>query len=223
MKKYISLCLSLVILAVSGTLTQVHAQVQTAATFFNSVSEFYEKLYTYEVNMSVSMPERNLSGKVSFARPQMLRIDFEYPKNQVVLFDGNELLIYLPSQDSVLQQSVSTKEEQISSRGLTLLRRYYSVAFETSADPVPLEEGSAVKVVNLLLTRRSASEAFTTIKLSVDPSSKLIRRVVATTPQGKVYTFNFYGWVLNPRITEQRFLYDMSSTATSYNNFLLQE
>ncbi len=219
MEKKFILCLALLsLIAVSS-----FAQIQSATTFFNSISDFYEKLRTYEVNVSVSMPERNMNGKVSFARPQMLRIDFTTPKGQVVLFDGNELIIYLPSQETILQQNVTSKDDQVSARGLTLLRRYYSVAFEHGPEAVPLDEGSSLKVVNLILTRRSATEAFTTIKLSVDPNSKLIRRAIATTPQGKVYTFTFSNWVLNPEMTEQRFLYDQSSSANSYNNFLFQE
>ena len=61
------------------------------------------------------------------------------------------------------------------------------------------------------------------IKMSIDPSTKLIRRIVATTPQNKVYRFDFTGYGLNVRITDERFMYDPPSSINAYNNFLFQE
>ncbi|MFA6938041.1 MAG: outer membrane lipoprotein carrier protein LolA, partial [Treponema sp.] len=87
----------------------------------------------------------------------------------------------------------------------------------------PLEEGSDEKVVVLILNRRSSAEAFRQIKLSINPQTKLIRRVAATTPQSENFTFNFYDYNLNSGITDQRFIYDPPSSANNYNNFLFSE
>ena len=114
-------------------------------------------------------------------RPEMLRIDFSDPAEQVVVFNGDDLTIYLPSPTSaILEQNVTASGPNVAtSQGLSLLRRYYTVAYESGQSAVPLDENSDEMVVNLLLSRRSAAEAFRTIKLSVDPSTKLIRRVAA--------------------------------------------
>ena len=78
-------------------------------------------------------------------------------------------------------------------------------------------------VVNLILRRRNMSEAFSTIKMSVSPSTMLIRRLVATTPQGEVFSFDFKNYTLNGGISDQRFIYDPPTSANNYNNFLFSE
>ena len=103
------------------------------------------------------------------------------------------------------------------------MSRYYTVAYETGQDAVPLEEGSTEMVVKLILRRRSASEQFVRINLSVDPATKLIRRLVGTTSDGRVYTFDFKDYNLNTGMGDQRFLYDPPSSANVYNNFLFSE
>ena len=199
------------------------SQIVTATAYFNEISDRYEEIITFECDMAIVADGKKMSGHVLYRRPEMVRVDFSSQRGQVAMFDGNTLIIYLPSQQTLLQQVVNNSDAQVSPRGLTLLRRYYSVSFETSAEPVPLDEGSSFKVVNLLFTRRAASEAFSTIKMSIDPSTKLIRRIVATTPQNKVYRFDFTGYGLNVRITDERFMYDPPSSINAYNNFLFQE
>lgn len=202
------------------------SQIVTASSYFNDVSDFYAGLYTYSCNISVDADGKKMAGYALHGRPQILRINFSSPRGQVVMFDGSLLQIYLPEQRTVLQQSVSlatSDNDDISPRGLTLFRRYYTIAFETSADPVPLDEGSGTMVVNLLLTRRAPSEAFETIRISVDSESKLIRRVIATTPLGKVYRFDLTNYHLNVRLTDNDLMYDPPASVNAYNNFLFQE
>lgn len=206
--------------------TLAFSQIVTASSYFNEVSDFYAGLITYRCELSVDSDGRKMQGHVIYCRPQTVRVNFTSPRGQSLMFDGSMLQIYLPSQQTVLQQSVSmatSDDSEISPRGLTLFKRYYTIAFETSATPVPLDEGSSVKVVNLMLYRRAASEAFESIKLSIDANSKLIRRVVATTPQGKVYRFDLSGYQLNVRITDQDLEYNPPASVNAYNNFLFQE
>ena len=108
-------------------------------------------------------------------------------------------------------------------QGLSLMSRYYSVAYEKGQDPEPQEEGSDEKVIKLILSRRNSSEAFRYIKLAVNPDSKLIRRVEAVTPRGESFIFHFYNYALNQNIPDMRFVYDAPSSANNYNNFLFSE
>ena len=131
----------------------------------------------------------------------------------------------MPSPTSaILEQNVTASgPNAATSHGLSLLRRYYTVAYESGQSAVPLDENSDEMVVNLLLSRRSAAEAFRIIKLSVDPSTKLIRRVAAVSSQDVDYIFDFHNYNLNVNISDQRFIYDPPSSANNYNNFLLSE
>ncbi len=199
--------------------------ILTASEFFKSVSDFYGSVQDYEADTDIIVGNNaSMAGKVSFKRPEMLRIDFSQPDGQTILFNGETLVIYLPGSSAILQQTVSGSGAAAATpEGLSLMRRYYTVAYESGQAPVPLEEGSSEMVVNLILRRRSASEAFSKMLLSVDPTTKLIRRIVATTPAGLDYVFYFSNYNLNTGISEQRFIYDPPSSANNYNNFLFSE
>ncbi len=204
------------------TATFAFSQITTAAQFFTSVSDYYATLTDYEANLNISVGRQKLSGKVSFKRPEMLRIDFISPAEQVIVFDGDNYKCYLPESSAILEQAVSGKTTNLS-KGLSLMSRYYTIAYESGQEPVALEEGSDESVVNLILSRRTASEEFRTIKLSVNPNTKLIRRVTATSTKNEVYTFDFTDYSTNIGISENRFVYDPPTSANNYSNFLFSE
>lgn len=203
-------------------------EILTASVYFKSVSDFYGTIKDYEADLDIKANRQLMSGKVSFKRPNLLRIDFTNPSEQVICFNGDMLTIYLPGSAAILNQSVDSDSSSGAAnlstpQGLALLSRYYTVRYEIGQDPVPLEDGSDEKVVKLVMYRRNASEAFSQIKLDVSADSKLIRRITATTPQGDVFTFDFKNYVLNQGISDQRFIYDAPSSANNYNNFLYTE
>ncbi|MBQ7168078.1 MAG: outer membrane lipoprotein carrier protein LolA [Treponema sp.] len=199
--------------------------ILTASEFFKSVSDHYGKIQDYEADTQIIVGNGGvMKGKASFKRPEMLRIDFSQPNGQTILFNGETLVIYLPGSSAILQQTVSGSGAAAATpEGLSLMKRYYTVAYESGQTPVPLEDGSSEMVVNLILRRRSASEAFSKMLLSVDPDSLLIRRIVATTPANLDYVFYFSGYNLNTGMSDQRFIYDPPSSANNYNNFLFSE
>ena len=170
-----------------------------------------------------------MKGEISFKRPNLLRIDFSDPETQVICFNGDLLTIYLPGSHAILNQTVQSDDGTSSGanlatpNGLTLMSRYYSIAYETGQDVVPLEEGSDEKVVKLVLSRKTSSEGFRIIRLSINPDSQLIRRVEATTTKNEKFTFDFTEYALNQGIPDTRFMYDAPSSANNYNNFLYSE
>lgn len=203
-------------------------EILTASVYFKNVSDFYATIKDYEADLDIKANRQNMSGKVSFKKPNLLRIDFTNPEEQVICFNGDLLTIYLPGSAAILNQSVDSNSSAgganlATSQGLTLLSRYYSVRYEIGQDPLPLDEGSDENVIKLVLYRRNSAEAFSQIKLAVSADSKLIRRITATTPQNDVFTFDFKNYVLNQGISDQRFIYDPPSSANNYNNFLYSE
>lgn len=222
MKKHIAL---ISVLTLSSSL---FAQgILTASSFFKSVSENYATVKDYEADIDIKASKSNMSGHVSYKNPNLLRIDFTNPEEQVICFNGDLLTIYLPESAAILNQTVDNSNSNganlATAQGLALLSRYYSPAYETGQDAVPLEEGSEEMVVNLILRRRNMSEAFSSIRLSVTSSTMLIRRIEATTPQGETFSFDFRNYVINNGISDQRFIYDPPTSANNYNNFLFSE
>lgn len=202
--------------------------IVTASNYFSQVSSVYNSIRDYEADIDIKAGKTNMTGRVSFKRPDLLRIDFSNPKNQVICFNGDMLTIYLPGSSAILNQSVQSSGNSganlATPNGLSLMSRYYSVAYEVGQSPVPLEEeGSDEMVVKLILSRRNTAEAFRFIKMAVSPDSKMIRRIEGVTPQGDSYVFNFSNYSVNQGISDQRFIYDPPTSANNYNNFLFTE
>lgn len=201
--------------------------ITTASAYFKTVSDYYASLKDYEADFDILVGKQDMAGKVSYKKPDLLRMDFTSPAEQVIVFNGDMLTVYLPDDSAVLQQSVKSEGGNATNlntaQGLSLLSRYYVVAYETGQEPVPLEDGSAERVVKLVLSRRNSAEAFRYIKLAVNAETKLIRRVEAVTSRGESFVFNFTGYKLNSDISDQRFIYDPPSSANNYNNFLFSE
>lgn len=202
--------------------------ITTAGAYFKSVSEFYGSIKDYEVNFEIRIGKQESAGRLSFKAPDLLRMDYTNPQNQVIVFNGDMLTIYLPGSSAVLQQQIqqdrgSGASSLATPQGLSLMSRYYTVAYESGQTPEPLDEGSDENVVKFVLSRKSAAEAFRYIKLAVDPSTKLIRRINAVTPKGEEFVFDFYDYALNQGISDQRFIYDAPSSANNFNNFLFSE
>ena len=200
--------------------------ITTASAYFKTISEYYSTLKDYEANFEIKVEKQETAGRLSFKAPDLLRLDYTNPEEQVICYNGDTLTIYLPDSDAVLQQNITgdTGAEALTTpQGLSLLSHYYTVAYETGQNAEPLEDGSDEMVVKFILTRKSASEAFRYINIAVSEQTKLIRRMEAVTPKGEVILFDFYDYVLNQDITDQRFIYDPPSSANNYNNFLFSE
>ncbi|BDC95361.1 LolA family protein [Treponema saccharophilum] len=217
------------ILMVSLVLAAVADGIVTARNYFDSVSAVYGALRDYEADIDIKANKTTMKGKVSYKKPNLLRIDFSTPSEQVICFNGELLTIYLPGSSAILNQSVqntnSGNANMATPQGLSLMSRYYSVAYLKSGTPVPLDDDaeSPELVVKLRLSRKNTTEAFRYINMSVDPQSKLIRQLEGITPQGESFVFNFKNYILNSGIPDNRFVYDAPSSANNYNNFLFSE
>ena len=199
--------------------------ITTASVFFAEMSEQYGAL---TVSTGSGSKVQTMEATVYFKRPNRLRIDFTKPKEQVILFTGDTLTIYVPSYRMVLNQTIEKDSSAgtanlATPQGLSLLKRSYTIAYETGATPQPLEEGSSEQVVILALNRRSASETFRNIRLLVSSGTKLIRRIEAWPISGSKITFDFSYYRLNTGIPDSRFLYDIPPNADMMNNFLFEE
>ncbi len=202
--------------------------ITTASVFFSGVSEKYAAINDYIADITIKTGSETMTATAYFKRLNHLRIDFTKPNKQVILFTGNTLTIYVPSYRMVLSQTIEKDSGAGSAhlatpQGLSLLKRSYTIAYETGAAAQPLDENSAQKVVALILNRRSAAETFRTIRLLVSPSSKLIRRIEAWPISGNKIVFDFFNYRLNTGIPDTRFLYDIPPSADMLNNFLFEE
>lgn len=205
-------------------------EIVTAERYLERVSENYAGIRDYEAKLVIRSGSNDMEGQVSFLNPSFLRIDFTKPAEQVIAFNGQLLTVYLPDYRAVLNQEISqrssptaTGASMASAQGLSLLRRNYVPAFVTGPDPTPLDEGRPELAVKLRLTRRTLSEGFREIILSIDPETLLIRRIEGRTIADALVRFDFTGIRTNLGIPEGRFIYDSPASANVYNNFLFRD
>ena len=223
----------LISLLLHSALFSVFSQeIITAEKYLESVSDRYAGIKDYEARVVIRSDATEMTGALSYLEPFFLRIDFTEPSEQVLVFNGELLTVYIPRLRAVLNQSVTPVRRQSSpaggasmatSQGLQLLRRGYVPSFVTGPDPVPLDERNRDMVVKLRLTRRIASEGFREIIMSIDPSTSLIRRIEGKTIADSLVRFDFTNIRTNVGVPELRFLYDSPASANMYNNFLFRD
>lgn len=203
-------------------------EIVTAEQFFAKVSDRYAQVEDYEAAIVVTSTGQPMTGKLYFKSPTLLRIDFVQPPEQVIVFDGERLVVYIPQYRAVLQQETGSAglgagAVTLASReGLSMMKRNYTIAWEASPQQVPLDQGSGEMVYRLLLTRKTVSEGFKTIRISISDSSLLIRRIEGWTVANERIAFDLTSMKLNQNIPATRFLYDAPASANIYNNFLFQ-
>jgi outer membrane lipoprotein-sorting protein len=216
--------LILPLLAVFPVISQ---EIVTAERYLDTVSERYGSIRDYEAHIVIRSGNSEMIGNVSYLAPSFLKIEFTRPADQVIVFNGELLTVYLPEYRAVLNQTITPGRRQssasiASSQGLTLLRRNYVPSFVTGPNPVTLE-GTQEQVVKLRLTRRNISEGFREIILSITPSTRTIRRIEGRTIADTTVQFDFTNIKTNVGIPELRFVYDSPASAYMYNNFLFRD
>jgi len=200
----------------------------TAEQFFAKVMVAYASVTDYEASISISNADQPMKGTLYFKSPFLLRINFTQPPEQVIVFNGDTLKVYIPQYRAVLQQEtgaagIGAGAASLASReGLAMMKRNYTIAWESSPVMVALDPGSTEQVYRLILSRKTVSEGFKTIRISVSATSLLIRRIEGWTVANDKIGFDFTSITLNQGIPATRFLYDAPASANIYNNFLFQ-
>jgi outer membrane lipoprotein-sorting protein len=217
--KPVSAFILIFMLAASTAFAQ---DILTADKFFKDVSARYSAIKDYEASVEVTAGKQTMSGTVIYKAPTLLRMDFSDPASQVIVYDGQNLVVYVPEFRAVLSQQTGTTSAAAAGtgEGLRMLGRNYSMAFETGPTPTPLPGSPSEMVMRLVLSRLTVAEGFRSIILSVDPVRLLIRRMEGTTLAGDLIMYDFTGIKLDQGVPDTRFIYDSPASANMYNNFL---
>lgn len=201
-------------------------EIQTATDYFGWISEQYGKIEDYQAEVKITRDETEMTGELYYKNPNLLRINFSDPEEQVLVVDGELLTIYIPKHSVIMQQPLKRRgsaavASMASSQGLHLLKRNYSIAYLEGPDPIPLEEGSRVRVVKLKLEWRNNEAGFRQLIISVGENG-LIRRIIGVTLEYEDLQFDFRNIVINQEIPDARFNYESPASANIFNNFLFE-
>ena len=206
-------------------------EIITADRYLEMVSEHYGTIKDYEASVVIRSGNNEMTGTLIHLSPSCLRIDFTKPADQVIVFDGELLQVYLPEFRVALDQrvekngraSASTGAGLATAQGLALLRKNYVKSYDSGPAPVPLENNSRERVVKLRLTRNTVSEGFREIMLSINPDTKLIRRIEGRTIADSEVRFDFTNVKINQGIPVMRFVYQSPASANDIHNFLSRD
>jgi len=202
----------------------VSQEIVTAERYMETVSEQYGSIRDFESRVVIRSGNTEMTGNLSFLSPSFLRIDFTRPADQVIVFNGERLVVFLPEIRAVLSQVITpSRRTPAGGQGLTLLRRNYVPSFVTGPEPVPLEGSPNERVVRLRLARRNISEGFRELILSINPETRMIRRIEGRTIADGHVQFDFIDVRLNQGIPEMRFVYDPPANAHVHSNFLFRD
>jgi len=227
-----------------GAVTVLGQEIQTAESFFSGVSAKFGEIEDYTCEFTISQGDTVSGGKLYYKRPDLLRLDFEHPEGQVVLSDGEKLMVYLPVAGVILQQSFSEDSGVSPARppgamnpgGLYLLSEGYDIAYLDSPEPVPLnspendeeeesEEAATAlddeMVVKLRLTRSNSLEMFREIILSISEDS-LIRRFRGIADDYSEIVTDFENVEIDQGIPDNRFEEEAWPEANVYPDFLIR-
>lgn len=213
---------SIVLAALLAAAPAMAQDILTASDFFKGVSERYAAIKDYEATVEVKAGDQLMAGAVIYKAPSLMRMDFSEPASQVIVYDGQQLTIYVPELRAVLTQQTSATATAAAAtgEGLRMLGRNYSVAYETGPTPTPLPGSEEENVIRLVLSRLTVAEGFRTITLSITPETRLIRRMEGVTLAGDLISYDFKAIKLDQDIPGTRFIYDSPASANMYNNFL---
>ncbi len=211
------------------TLTAALWSQETAARFFDSVSTRYESIKDYTAQLVITRPEEvSQTAQVIYKSPNLLRLDFSEPEGMTMVVDGQTLRVWVPAIPPASPASFEQplrRSAQISpalaadSQGLALMKKYYTVAYDESPNPVPLDPGSSEYVVKLKLIWKSSNEGFKQLNLAID-NDKRIRRISGITTGNEAIQFDFINMQINQGIPNARFNYETPPTGNTIKNFL---
>ena len=223
-KFYIFICL--IIFPVLFSYAQEQDRIVTANEFLNYVSAQYGSINDYEAKIAITKGKEKMTGIIYYKTPSLLRINFDNPKEQVLVVDKEKLVIYIPKYRVIMQQKLKKKggvsgAGMASREGLGILRKNYTVAYLESPDFVPLDTGSEEMVKKLKFVWRTADEGFRQLIMSVGEDN-LIRRMVCVTADYTEMQFDFTDIRTNEGIPDTRFEYDSPASANVFENFLFE-
>ena len=248
-KNYLLLCLSLFIgLFLPRPLFLPAQEVLTAVEYFETISEQYGRITDYQADISITRDDEVMKGVMYYKSPNLLRINFEEPEEQVLVTNGEVLTIYIPLYRVIMSQQLKKHSDQTlaamaSEQGLQLLKRNYSIAYLEGPSPIPLNspdkseageeaessedtdtdenDGNTEYVIKLKLVWRTTDEGFREITMSIGENG-LIRRMVGVTVDYEEVRFDFENILLNQNIPDARFEYESPPTANVFQNFLFE-
>lgn len=215
-----------ILVLILAPVTASSQQILTAIEYFDRVGENYADITDYIAGYTWTDETGSMFGTLFYKQPNLIRIDFESPKDMVLVSNGEVFMVYVPAFYVVLQQELRDIPGEApgglaTPEGLAIMRRNFTIAYLEGPEPVPIEEGSDLLVTQLRLDRKQVTEGYRQLVLSVDEAG-FIRRIVGTKIDWEEVQLDLDDIEINQNIPTARFDYSPEADASLYENFLFQ-
>ncbi len=215
-----------ILILILAPVTASSQQILTALEYFDTIGANYADITDYIATMTWTDETGSMHGTLFYKDPNLIRIDFDSPEEQVLVSDGELFMIYVPAFNVVLQQELRETPGEApgalaTPEGLAVMRRNFTIAYLEGPEPVPMEEDSDLLVTQLRLDRKQVTEGFRQIILSVDETG-FIRRILGTKVDWEEVQLDLDDIEINQNIPTARFDYPPEADASIYENFLFQ-
>ncbi|OQY36176.1 MAG: hypothetical protein B6229_10645 [Spirochaetaceae bacterium 4572_7] len=200
---------------------------QTAGEFFKNISSNYAEIEGYTAHFKFTSGIRSniiQEGTISYMAPNLLRLDYDSPKDQVLCVNGTKMSLYVPTLGTLYEQTINTEEGVLetsgfTSQGLSLFYTNYSISYLNGPELEELDEDNPEEVYKLRLIRRKASEPFRRIVMSITAEG-YIRRLESLKNNDEVLILDIVGLDSTVRLSKNLFDYDSPPTASTIPDFL---
>ena len=201
-------------------------EILTATEFYDLVAANYAEVTDYIAQMSWGDETGSMNGTLYYKRPNLIRIDFEEPEDQVLVSNGELFMLYVPEFNVVLQQELRGAPAPApgalaTEEGLVIMRRSFDIAYLEGPELLPLDDDSDIFVTKLRLDAKQVSEGYRQIVLSVT-SDGYIRRSVGTKVDWEEVQLDLTELQFNQSIPNSRFDYEPEASASIDENFLFE-
>jgi len=186
------------------------------------VKKQYKNLKTFIANFNqqsiINSRKIKYKGKLFYKRPRKLRIEYKFPKGQIVVSDGKIMWIYIPYQKIVGRQELKNQsyDEQINLKlGIPFLFSRYSYKFGKEEQPVFINNKWYYTII---LTSKHIKKNFKRIKLWVSKSSYIIEKMIGQISKKKKIIIEFSNIEINKEISDDLFIFRVPKGVYVYNN-----
>ncbi len=196
-------------------------KITTIKKILNNMVDKYEKIKTYRANFyiksTIDKVESRSKGEIKYRTPNTFIMLFENPKDQIIFSDGRILKLYVPQLNVLGEQSLKDYRPGFLISGKTslyYLRNRFSFSFYKSNKPEMINNSPYYV---LLLTQKEVTVGFKTIILYIS-KYWIITKAKATTLNGNELTIQFSNIIINRKITDHEFEFNLPVNTQTIKN-----
>jgi outer membrane lipoprotein-sorting protein len=188
----------------------------------NRMVETFDSINDYTADFEWINGNVHYFGTIQYKKPDKILLNFEDPKDQQIVSDGNVLFIYIPYLKVVVQQSLTEKTESeilttTTEEGLSKLFNEYSFSFFDSSTPQPFRNTLAY---HLRLTQKTPKVGFKTMDIWISEDGYILQSN-GKSPNGLNVSLIFSNIKLNTELPDYIFEFEVPADAQIIRNIIV--